>query len=115
MNNTGQLVRLSSSTESSKSKIKVTKSISSVLSYSLVYGGVVFILTAFIIITFLFMLDLNQLRKDTIEDDMIFQFVFDEGSPVIDRIDENAKPYLKKFLKLLHYNSNVKYNYDRQR
>jgi len=116
LKNTGLIVQFDSANKNSAQKDtkKMTRSISSMISYSLVYGMLIFLVTIFALITFLFLLDLNQLRKEYIEQDMI-SHLFDESNPIIEKVDYTVKPYLKRFLKSIHYNTNIPYVYDGER
>lgn len=71
------------------------------------------IVAAFAMLSFLFLLDLNELRKNTIEETSISDF-FDHNNMVIDRVDTTVRPYIKQFLKVMHYHSNVPYSFSRE-
>jgi len=67
--------------------------------------------TGFLILAFLFLLDLNELRKNTIEKTSLAE-ILGEDNAVIDRIDGSVKPYLKRLLKVIDLHTNLPYEYN---
>lgn len=65
----------------------------------------------FALITFLFFLDINELVM-TNYNTKAYSYIIDEQSPVIDSIDQTIKPYLKNFVKMIYYNTDIPYIYD---
>lgn len=87
-------------------------SISSLLSYFLITCMLGLIVAGFALLSFLFLLDLNELRKNNIENSSIAGF-FEDNNIIIERVDTSVKPYLKRFLKVVHHHANLPYEFDR--
>jgi predicted PurR-regulated permease PerM len=90
---------------------KLNKTLSSIISYSLIIGMMVLLIAGFAILTFLFLLDLNELRKNTIDQSSLVDFLSDNNA-IIGRLDSSMKPYLKKFLRGIHLHSSLPYEFN---
>jgi len=71
-------------------------------------------LASLTLLSFLLLLDLNELRQNNIEYASISS-ILDENSIVVERIDSTVKPYLKKFLKIVQYKTNISYEYNKDK
>ena len=70
------------------------------------------IIASFSSMIFLLLLDLNQLRENTIGNASIYKII-DDNHMMLDKVDGYIKPHLKTFLKVVHYHSDLPYEYDK--
>ncbi|CAI2358954.1 unnamed protein product [Moneuplotes crassus] len=88
--------------------------LSVVISYALITIMLLMIIGSCFLLSFLLLLDLNYLRQNNMESISLSNIV-DENSLIIGRVDTAVKPYLKKLLKLLHHQTNIPYEFEKER
>ena len=92
--------------------VEISRSMSNIISYWVILGMLLLIIASFLSMIFLLLLDLNQLRENIIGNTSIYKII-DNNRMMLDKVDGNIKPYLKKFLKVVHYHSDLPYEYDK--
>ena len=91
---------------------QIGKTASTTISYWVIFGMLLLILASFLFLIFLFFVDLNHLRENTMGSTSVFQLI-DDNYLMIDKVDSYIKPHLKTFLKVVQYHSTLKYEYDK--
>lgn len=75
---------------------------------------IVLILASLGLLSFLLLLDLNELRVNNIEH-LSISTLLDENTMIMERIDSKVKPYLKKVVKIVHHQTNIPYEYEKSK